>query len=61
ETDPGGVFTVSALNGSIPAGGAPFPIDVTNSGTGADGSLEIVAGEGDAQGSPQTVTLDITY
>ena len=61
ETDPDSVFTVSPLNGTVPAGGAPVQIDVTNSGTGADGSLEIVAGELDAQGSPQTVVLDITY
>jgi len=61
ETDPDGIFTVSALGGGIPAGGASIQIDVTNSGTGQDGSLEVVAGEADALGSPQTVVLEVTY
>ncbi len=58
ETDPDGVFTVSTLNGTVPAGGAPVNINVDLTAAGADGSLEITAGEPDAQGSPVTVTLN---
>ena len=48
ETDPDSIFTVSPDNGSIAVGGAPVTITVDVSAAGADGSLEIVAGEGDA-------------
>jgi hypothetical protein len=63
ETDPDSIFTLSLTNGAIPAGGPSVQVDVTNSNSpnGTDGSLEIVAGEPDASGSPETVTLDITY
>jgi hypothetical protein len=61
ETDPDGVFSLSATNGVINPGGPAFSLDVSFALAGAadthTGSVTITATQGDAQGSPQVVTL----
>ena len=61
ENDPDGVFSLSATNGVINPGGPAFSLDVSFALAGAadthTGSVTITATQGDAQGSPQVVTL----
>jgi hypothetical protein len=61
ETDPDNVFSFSSTNGTIAAGDPAVTVSVTFTPAGAAathiGSAAITASEGDAVGSPQTVTL----
>jgi len=64
-TDPDGVFSVDSMNGTIAVGAGPTNVTVTFTAVGAggvvhSGNLEVVAAQGDAQGSPVTVTLAAT-